>query len=249
VADLLPRLQAGELEKLVLARRTLVTTGSLPAAEVLRRLEAQEGTTRFAITHGALTFLGATPERLVARRGDRLWTAALAGSAAERSGAAAELLASVKERHEHHLVVEALRQALEPLCDPLTVADVPEVRRLRHLLHLETPIEGRLRHPMHVLRLVAALHPTPAVGGRPAAAVPGLLADLEPEARGWYAAPVGWFDTDGNGDFSVALRCAVLRDGEAHLYAGAGIVADSDPGSELAETELKLGALREALGV
>ncbi len=125
----------------------------------------------------------------------------------------------------------------------------PVVRALRHVVHLHTPITGTLRHPVHVLELAARLHPTPAVGGTPTRAALDWIAAHETTPRGWYAAPVGWFDGDGDGELAVALRCGVLAGNRAHLWAGAGIVAGSDPDRELAETELKLRAMLGALGI
>jgi isochorismate synthase EntC len=126
---------------------------------------------------------------------------------------------------------------------------VPEIRVLRHVVHLHTPFRARLREPRHVLELAARLHPTPAVGGTPRDIAVDWIRSREPVARGWYAAPVGWFDLDGNGELAVAIRSGVLAGNRAHLWAGAGIVAGSDPDREHAETELKLRAMLGALGV
>jgi menaquinone-specific isochorismate synthase len=259
VTSLVDEIKAGDLEKLVIGRSALVELQT-PAdpVEILRRLGENsgrssnpdaDGTTRFAIRYGTSTFLGATPERLIARHGCHVQTAALAGSIARSSDAAERLLANPKELHEHRLVAETIASRLRPLCSSLDVASGPRIRELRHLLHLETPIHGLLRKGLHVLELVDHLHPTPAVGGLPASDVLHHLERFETVKRGWYASPVGWFDSAGNGDFAVALRCGVLRDRQAHLFAGAGIVADSKPRLELAETELKLHTLREALEV
>ena len=125
----------------------------------------------------------------------------------------------------------------------------PEVRRLRHVLHLRTPIIARLHDPCHVLELVARLHPTPAVGGVPTEAALAWIREHEPDERGWYAGPVGWLDAEGDGSFAVALRSGVLEPGRVHLYAGNGIVRGSHAESELAETRLKLASLLAALGV
>src|SRR5690606_35742925 len=125
----------------------------------------------------------------------------------------------------------------------------PAVKALRHVLHLHTPFRAVLREPRHVLELAARLHPTPAVGGTPTDVASAWIQTHEPMARGWYAAPVGWFDLDGNGELAVALRSGVIAGNRAHLWAGAGIVAGSDPERELAETEDKLRAMLGALGV
>jgi menaquinone-specific isochorismate synthase len=243
---------AGRFEKIVAARRATLELDPAPdALRVLARLREQApGCTRFAFRRGAATFLGATPERLIARCGDSVETEALAGSI--RSGDAArarELLGSVKERSEHELVVRELLGALSPLSLTLAHAEAPVVRELRHVLHLSTPIRAKLREPRHVLELVERLHPTPAVGGVPTADAPSWIAEHEADERGWYAGPIGWFDADGNGEFCVALRAGVLDECRAHLYAGAGIVAGSQAASEWNETRLKLAALLSALGL
>jgi isochorismate synthase EntC len=157
------------------------------------------------------------------------------------------MMASSKEREEHQLVVRAILKALEPFCDSLRSASEPSVRELPNLLHMQTPIEGRLREPTHILSLVQALHPTPAVGGVPTNEAIRWIVEHEALARGWYSAPVGWTDASGDGEFVVALRSGLLRDGKAWVYAGAGIMADSDPDAEYAETELKMQALLGAL--
>lgn len=145
-------------------------------------------------------------------------------------------------------MVDAIVRRLEPLCSCLHVAPEPRVRELREVLHLHTPIRGTLTRPRHVLELVEGLHPTPAVGGVPTAEALRWIPEHEPDERGWYAAPVGWFDAAGDGEFAVALRSCVLRGREAYLYAGAGIVRDSDPELEYHEMELKKQALLRALG-
>jgi len=162
--------------------------------------------------------------------------------------ASAALLASTKDRREHALVVDAIRAALADCVDVDAPAE-PDVRILRHVVHLHTPFRARLGEPRHVLELAARLHPTPAVGGTPREIAVDWIRSREPVARGWYAAPVGWFDLDGNGELAVAIRSGVLAGNRAHLWAGAGIVAGSDPDRELAETELKLRAMLGALGV
>ena len=145
-------------------------------------------------------------------------------------------------------MVDAIVRRLEPLCESLRVAERPSVRELKDVLHLHTEIRGELAGDRHVLDLVEMLHPTPAVGGVPTAAAVEWIREHETHARGWYAAPVGWFDADGDGELMVALRSCVLAGDRAWLWAGAGIVADSDPIAELAETALKEQALLGALG-
>jgi isochorismate synthase EntC len=146
-------------------------------------------------------------------------------------------------------VVEAIREALAPLCSSLEVPTEPRIRRLRHVLHLQTSITGRLDSDVHVLDLVEALHPTPAVGGVPTIEALRCIAELESQPRGWYAGPVGWFDQTGDGEFAVAIRSGLVRGRHAFVYAGAGIVRDSDSTKEYEETGLKQRALLDALGV
>jgi isochorismate synthase len=247
VRNIRREIQNGVFEKVVAARHCVVEletgAGSL---DVLKRLEGSfPGCTRFALWRGDAAFLGATPELLISRRGRAVLTEALAGSTAH--GDAASMMESQKEREEHQLVVQAILEALEPFCDSLHSAPEPGVRELPNLLHMQTPIEGRLREPTHILALVQALHPTPAVGGVPTNRAIEWIVEHEALARGWYSAPVGWTDAGGDGEFVVALRSGLLRDGKAWVYAGAGIMADSDPDAEYAETELKMQALLGAL--
>lgn len=239
-----------EVDKIVAARCTEVElSGPVDVHAVLPRLRALHGDCfRFGFELGDVGFAGASPERLVSRRGDRVATEALAGSIARANGAGA-LLASQKDRGEQQLVVDAIEAALGPLCASLEVPREPEIRELRDVLHLRTPIRGRTAGEVHVLDLVAALHPTPAVGGVPTRAALTWITELETQARGWYASPVGWFDERGDGEFTVAIRSGVLRGRRAFLYTGAGIVRDSDPDAEYDETELKQQALLAALGV
>jgi isochorismate synthase EntC len=158
------------------------------------------------------------------------------------------LLESGKDSREHEFVVSEILRLLGPLTSELTPGK-REVHRLRTVLHLRTPIRGRLREASHVLELVGKLHPTPAVGGVPTAAAIEFITRHEPDERGWYAGPVGWFDAAGDGRFVVALRSGVVTGQHAELYAGAGIVRDSNAPSEFDETRWKLAALLGALGV
>ncbi len=232
----------------------------LPLAVLFARLTArQPATTQFAVRRGDALFAGATPERLVKRTGRQVCSEALAGSASladvagEHGQALAhKLLASSKDRFEHRLVVEAIAERLAPLCQELQVPTAPQVHALRQVQHLRTAISGCLKGSVHALDLVAALHPTPAVGGVPTAAAVGYIDRWEPW-RGWYASPVGWFDDHGDGDLVVALRSCLLRRrqpeeaGGVTLFAGAGIVAESQPAAEYAEVQLKMDAALEAL--
>jgi isochorismate synthase len=238
---------AGRCEKIVVARRSTVTAGrAFDAVEVLRRLRCQAGCNRFAVRRGATTFVGATPERLVRKSGLRVQTEALAGTAV---GAVAGLLESTKDHAEHAPVLRALLRVLGPRCRRLSVPERPRLSELAGgLAHLRTPVEGELLHPTHVLELVAALHPTPAVGGEPTGEALAFIARHEPFRRGWYAAPIGWCDQRGDGEFAVALRSGVISGRRAWVFAGAGIVAASEAEAEYRETAAKLGPMLAALG-
>lgn len=245
-------IESGRFEKIVAARRTAVAASEvIDLVKVLSRLAAlAPGCTRFAFRPGAATFVGATPERLVARRGATVVTEALAGSSdAGQVESRAGLLSSRKDLDEHRLVVREMVRNLTPLCARLEVAERPRIRKLKDVLHLHTPIRGELKAKSHVLELVRVLHPTPAVGGVPTAEAVKWITQHEPSPRGWYAGPVGWFDAAGDGEFAVALRSGLVEGARAAVYVGAGIVKDSDPRLEYRETELKQRAMLGALGV
>ncbi len=200
---------------------------------------------RYAWRRGGKTWLGATPETLVRLDGCTLRTEALAGT--RSSEHAAELLVSVKERHEHAIVIDAIRRAIAPLTAELPPPRGPEIRALRGLAHLCTPIEATLRADVEFLRLVRAMHPTPSVCGLPAAPAAALLMALEPEPRGLYAGPFVRLSMNGDGHAVVALRGAVLDGCLAVVPAGAGIVDGSDGEAELAETQIKQNTVLDAL--
>ncbi len=251
VAGIRREIAAGHIEKAVAAQRSLVRGPRLPApALVLERLRTESpGCTRFALAVGNRTFLGASPERIVKRSGTSLWTEALAGTIrSDDPNGGESLLLSKKDGLEHAIVAREIRAVLRPLCERLS-AYGPELHRLPHLTHLRTRFEGMLEQPRHVLDLVERLHPTPAVGGAPRAAALAWLAQNERVDRGLYAGPFGAFDRAGDGEFVVAIRSGILSAGEAHLFAGAGIVEGSNAESELSETRWKLRSLMAALGV
>jgi salicylate biosynthesis isochorismate synthase len=246
VTDAVARIRRGELLKVVLARRTAVAFDSAPSpAALLARLGARHADcVRYAWRRAGKAWLGATPETLVRVDGRRLRTQALAGTrSAERAD---ELLGSVKERHEHAIVVDAVRRAIAPLTHDLPPPREPVIRRLRGLAHLHTPIEASLREGVDFLRLVRALHPTPAVCGLPNGRAAALLAALEPEPRGLYAGPFLRLSAQGDGHAVVALRGAVLDGRVAVVPAGAGIVEGSDGDAELAETRVKQRSVIDA---
>jgi isochorismate synthase len=257
VADAVARIRGGELRKVVLARTVVVSAGRmLDARQVLRRLRAVEPDCfAFAIALGSGRMLvGASPEMLVSRRGRTVRANPLAGSAPrfgdpdEDAASAARLSASAKDREEHAIVVDAVASVLGPFCDHLTWDREPVLLATANVWHLSTRFEGTLREPaVHALALACALHPTPAVCGDPTDVAMGMIGALEPVPRGHYAGAVGWMDAAGDGEWAIALRCAELRDDTARLYAGAGIVAASDPDAEVDETERKFRAFLDSL--
>ncbi|WP_019634588.1 isochorismate synthase [Actinomadura atramentaria] len=251
VAAAVARIRAGGLGKVVLAR-DLYAEAAAPIDDrvLLRRLAD-----RFP---GCYTFacdglVGATPELLVRRSGGTVESLVLAGTSArgtddaDDAARAAALRASAKDLHEHAYAADMVRASLAPLCDELVAPDEPEILALPNVMHLASPIRGRLRSERSVLDVVGALHPTPAVGGTPTAAALDLIAELEGMERGRYAAPVGWIDGRGDGEWGIALRCAEVGGRRARLFAGCGIVGDSVPAEELAEADNKFRAMRYAL--
>jgi len=248
------------LGKVVLSRRvTAELDGPLPLSAVLRRLRAHEpACTIFSFPVPDGTFFGASPELLMARHGRRITCHPLAGTVARGQTARADadaqggLAGSSKDRSEHRFVVDSLSAALRPLCDELTVPAEPSLVAFRSVAHLGTRIEGHLRDngaPVGILDLVEIVHPTPAVGGTPRDEALGAIATLERDPRGYWAGPVGWADANGDGEWMIGIRSARLHlDGRTiTLRAGAGVVADSDPEAEAAETDVKLTSVLESL--
>ncbi len=251
VASAVQRISAGGLEKVVLAREVEVLAASDhdPAAVFGLLRDAFPSCFVFAVGRGEATFIAASPELLVRREGARASSVALAGSTRRSADPAVDahlgeqLLRSDKDREENAIVARRIARALRPHSVWVTGASEPVLVRVANIQHLASPIRAQLAHPRGAIELAGLLHPTPAVGGEPRELAERLIPALEGLDRGWYAGPVGWTDTAGDGEFCVALRCALLRGRHARLYAGAGIVRDSDPASELAETEVKLQAL------
>jgi isochorismate synthase len=249
-------LRRGELGKVVLARQVQVEgQASFDPAVVLDRLRADYGDCFvFAVARGERCFLGASPERLVRLRDGSIRATCLAGSIArgatpeEDQRLGAELMASAKDRAEHEFVVRAICEALADVCGEQLPSGEPSLMKLRNVQHLFTPIVGRVAVGCDILDLVSRLHPTPAMGGVPREPALDMIRRFEGMARGWYAAPVGWMDARGEGEFAVAIRSALLHGAEASLFAGCGIVAGSDPDREYAESCLKLRPVLAALG-
>ncbi len=256
VEEILDAIRDGRMEKAVLARiLDVTTTGAIDPVDVLEHLRRENADAHVFLFEPAAgsPMVGATPEALASVRGDRFRATAVAGSVArgdtggEQRALARQLLTSAKDRVEHAFTVKDMVARLEPLARSVEAAPEPHVLTLARIQHLETRIKAVLAPGACVLDLVAALHPTPAVCGLPRDGALDLLASKEPFERGWYAGPVGWFDTRGDGVFVPALRTAVARSTTWRLFAGAGIVPGSDPDGEWAETAIKFEPVLRAL--
>lgn len=247
-------IKSGRLDKVVLARQLDITaTEDFDIAVVLNRLHRRYSE---AIRFNVDGFVGASPELLVSRKGEVVRAHPLAGTAPRLDDpeldavSAANLEASTKDQWEHRITISWLLDNLLGFCSYVDAEPEPQIVSLANVHHLGTRVEGRLSGPSaHVLELVAALHPTPAVGGAPQDEALRVIAEIEQAERGRYAGPVGWVDAQGNGAFAVGIRSAQIAGNQARLFAGVGVVADSDPESELAETEAKFQAMRRALTV
>jgi isochorismate synthase len=255
VATISSEVRDGLYEKAVLAAsRELGGDGTIDVGATMATLRRDYPHCHlFTISQGGATFLGASPELLVAFAGGAVSALGLAGSAQrgmteqqdDEIGQA--LLESAKDRIEHETVVRAIREALTDATVNLRAPNQPQLRKFRNIQHLSTEISGEALPGVDVLELVERLHPTPAVCGWPTDVARKVIAAHEAMERGWYAGPVGWIDGAGDGEFAVALRSALVRDTRAWLFAGNGIMGDSDPAAELAEVELKFSPLTEAL--
>ena len=251
VAAAVEQIRHGRLGKVVLARDLNAQAATpIDARVLLSRLAARYPE---SYTFDVAGLVGATPELLVRRTGGLIESLVLAGTTARGSDPADDearakaLLASPKDLEEHGYATAMVREALTPLCAELAVPDSPELLTLANVMHLASPVRGRLDRERSVLDVVAALHPTPAVGGTPTTTAVELIRELEVMDRGRYAGPVGWIDARGDGEWGIALRCAELDGPQARLFAGCGIVADSDPAAELAEAQSKFRVMQYAL--
>jgi isochorismate synthase len=253
VAEARRRIRCGDLEKVVLARMLVARAErDIDRTALLRRLREREPDAYTFAVHG---FVGASPELLVERRGRRVRSLPLAGTVPrsaepdEDRAAAERLLGSRKDLAEHAPVVDAVRSALAPACERLDAEVTPSLLATGAVWHLATAVHGTLRAPAPTaMDLAALLHPTPAVCGTPRATAMATIRELESIDRTLYAGIVGWMDADGDGEWAVVLRCAEIQGRLALLFAGAGIVADSEPVMELAETAAKFGSMLGALG-
>jgi isochorismate synthase len=256
VGDTTRFLQLGGAEKVVLAQSTRLTAqGPFDPTSALEKLRSDYPSCYvFAIDRGESCFLGASPEQLAQVEGDTVRTVCLAGSAPRGSTFEEDrslgdaLLASPKNRSEHAIVVRWVRDTLTEARIHLSPRVAPTLLRFQNVQHLYTPVEGRLPAGGTVLDLVAQLHPTPSVGGQPRETALSYLREHEELDRGWYAGAVGWVDALGQGEFTVAIRSALLRGNTAELFAGCGVVPESVPEQEYAEARMKLRPMLAALG-
>jgi isochorismate synthase len=245
------RIRRGELDKIVLARevRAHAPRPHDPGAVFGALRESFPACYCWCVGTPQAAFVGASPELLLRRDAARVQTVALAGTTRRSADPAVDdhlgeqLLQSPKDRREQEIVARRIERTLEPVSIWVTSADEPVLVRVQNVQHLATPIRAQLAEPLPAVELAGMLLPTPAVGGEPRDKALPLIPALEGLDRGWYAGAVGWTDLAEDGEFCVALRCALLRGEVAHLYAGCGIVADSAPAAELAESEVKLEAL------
>ena len=245
------RIAGGEMSKVVLAREVTVEAAAAHNPAAIFGALREQFPSCFCFCRGTpeAAFLGASPELLIRRSGAGASTVALAGSTRRSSDPAVDdhlgeqLLRSDKNRREQRIVAERIVRKLRPHAVWVQTAPEPEVIKVANIQHLATPVIAQLAESHSAVELAGMLHPTPAVGGEPWPDAATTIDDLEQMDRGWYAGPVGWMDATEDGEFCVALRSALLRDREARLFAGVGVVAGSDPAAELEETEVKLQAL------
>ncbi|MBD3336456.1 MAG: isochorismate synthase [Candidatus Eisenbacteria bacterium] len=253
----LERIAGQEVHKTTLARRAVLRfADTLPPAALIRRLLGEYPDCRsFAVGIGRRCFLGASPELLIGQSRGAVTSLCLAGSAGRGADAAAdaaarrELLEDRKERWEHELVVRWITERLGEHVADLEWNRTPRFRILPSVQHLETVFRGRSRGGANLLRLVDAIHPTPAVAGKPLDVALPILGEEEDFDRGWYGGPVGWVDRAGEGEMALGIRSALLDGSEAHLFAGAGIVEGSRPEKEWEELRMKFQPLLQALAV
>jgi isochorismate synthase len=259
VANIAGMIQHGAFEKVVLARDIQVRLNdpaeAFDISIALQRLrESYPAAYVFAVQRGERFFMGATPERLVQAQDGQIHTMALAGTTRrgeteeEDVQLGTELLQSEKNNSEHAIVVAMVREALENHCTNVHVSAMPQLLKLKNVQHLKTPIAGELISGRCILDVMAGLHPTPAVGGFPSQAALEAIRNTEKLDRGWYAGPLGWVGISGHGEFAVALRSGLVDGSKATLFAGCGIVSNSDPQAEYEESSLKFQVMLRGLG-
>ncbi|GGB36849.1 isochorismate synthase [Virgibacillus dakarensis] len=250
------KINQNKAEKIVLAREMRLKLSKQPAiTTVLKKLlTSQTNSYIFAFEHDDDCFVGATPERLVKLEQNQLLSTCLAGTAprgkttAEDKEISKTLLHDPKNRGEHDYVVQMIKNAIKHYCLDIQIPDKPVIYPLKNLQHLYTPVRATLKNGYSIFDIIKELHPTPALGGVPREASLTFIREYELLDRGWYGAPVGWLDSNQNGEFAVAIRSGLIQGDEASLFAGCGVVKDSDPEAEYEETLIKFAPMLSVLG-
>lgn len=250
------KINHSDIEKIVLAREMCLRFNeNANIGPILQKLlDTHPSSYIFAIEKDDHCFLGATPERLVKLEKDHLLSTCLAGTAPrgktkEEDQAISEgLLHDQKNREEHDFVVKMIKNAIKDCCTHLDVPNEPIIYPLTNLQHLYTPVTATLKKEYSLFDIIEKLHPTPALGGTPKEASLQFIREYERLDRGWYGAPIGWLDSNQNGEFAVAIRSALIKDTEASLFAGCGVVKDSNPDEEYEETNIKFLPMLSVLG-
>ncbi|WP_462411225.1 isochorismate synthase [Neobacillus sp. Marseille-QA0830] len=256
VDKIVNELRNGPLKKVVLARELrLIFQKPIEAEGILQNLDEQQHESFiFALESNGDCFIGASPERLVKKQGNEIFSTCLAGSIRrgdtddEDRLLGDELLKDQKNLLEHQYVVQMIKEALEEACDEIILPSEPQLMKIRDIQHLYTPVIGKCRPDTSLLLLVGKLHPTPALGGLPKKQAVEKIREVEELDRGLYGGPIGWLDYQGNGEFAVAIRSGLIQGNEASLFAGCGVVADSNSESEYLETGIKFRPMLRALG-
>jgi menaquinone-specific isochorismate synthase len=256
VEKLVKDLQKGTLKKVVLARELrLIFNQQIKVEQVLNSLlTEQKESFVFAFESNGDCFIGASPERLIKKDGDRLFSTCLAGSIARGTSKSEDqqlgelLLLDQKNLNEHKFVVDMIKSAMDEFCSEITIPKEPQLMKMRYIQHLFTPVSGISKPDSSLLKVVEHLHPTPALGGMPKNEAIEKIREVEELDRGYYAAPIGWLDQNGNGEFAVAIRSGLIQGNEASLFAGCGIVENSDAEDEFLETRIKFRPMLNALG-
>jgi menaquinone-specific isochorismate synthase len=255
VGEATQAIKQGNADKIVLARALrLISNNPLRPVPILEYLrETYPSCALFAVVLGGSTFLGASPERLARLSHGQVQVDCLAGTAGRGSSPeederlAARLSSNSKERSEHEVVVRVLHEQLSHFCPHINMPSQPVILRLPNVQHLSTPLRCHLPNGENILQLVKAFHPSPAIGGFPKDVAMSFIREREELDRGWYGGPIGWMDRHGQGEFAVAIRSALIEQNEAHLFAGCGIMVDSDPDKEYQESDIKLESMLSAL--
>ncbi|CAM3249559.1 isochorismate synthase [Filibacter tadaridae] len=250
------KIKDGDAKKVVIARSIKLNfEEEVPTVTALHHISnEQQESYHFGLEKNGQLFFGATPERLIEISNGRAYSSCVAGSIKRGKSAmddrklGKELMDDRKNREEHQYVVNMISQVFSKFCTDISIPKKPKLMKIRDIQHLFTPLEGNVEQKTDIFSLVEALHPTPALGGVPTDVSMDMIREQEQMDRGYYAAPIGWTDTAGNGEFAVAIRSALLKGSHAYLYAGGGIVADSEPEKEYDETWVKFRPVMRALG-